>query len=78
MRISNQHLTDLVTLFERAAETGTFTFDQVPFEVWMQFMRQHSKIKSINFSSQVRDTALVAELKRLAGVARDLINPPAN
>jgi hypothetical protein len=77
MRAPNK-LEAMVSLFEQAAETGTFTFDKVPFEDWMKFMKQHSKIKSINFGSRVRDTALVAELKRLAGVARDLINPPAN
>jgi hypothetical protein len=58
---------DIGSLFEEAADTGGFSFDDVPYEDFIEFLKLHSPDIKIQFGK--RDPAFVAELKRLSELA---------
>ena len=58
---------EIGSLFEEAADTGSFSFDDVPYEDFIAFLKLHSPDIKIQFGK--RDPEFVAELKRLSELA---------
>lgn len=63
-------LEDIASLFEEAADTGQFIFEDVPYADFIAFIKEHSA----NFSIQVgkRDQEVIDELNRLKDLALSL------